>query len=121
VTACNSNESFEQQLARVLKEDPSILSKSIENNPTEYVLALQSILMKVRQEEREKLKANQQNEIKYYLSNPLKPRLTENDLYEGDETATLTIVQYINYNCQFCAQGNLTMQRLRQRYGQRVR
>src|SRR5690606_3001344 len=88
VTACNSNESFEQQLARVLKEDPSILSKSIENNPTEYVLTLQSVLMQVQQQQREQLKANQQKEIKYYLSNPLKPREGANDLFEGDDSAT---------------------------------
>lgn len=121
VTACTSEESFKQRVGRALNEDPSILSNSIEKNPEAYVLALQSVVAHANMQARKEREERREQEIAHYLKRPLNPRRLVNDVYRGNANAPLTIVQYIDFECAYCARGQKIMERIESRYPKKVR
>ena len=42
LASCTSDEKFKQQMSKVLKEDPKILTEAIEKHPAEFITALQN-------------------------------------------------------------------------------
>lgn len=121
VTSCTSEESFKQRVGRALKEDPSILSNSIEKNPEVYISALQSVVAEANIQARKSREERREREIAHYLKRPLNPRRLTNDIYRGNADAPLTIVQYIDFECAFSARGQKIMERLESRYPKKVR
>lgn len=121
VTACTSENSFKQRVGRALNEDPSILSNSIEKNPEAYILALQSVVAQANIRARKEREERREQEIAHYFKRPLNPRRLTDDVYRGNANAPLTIVQYIDFECTFCARGQKIMERLENRYPKQVR
>lgn len=121
LASCTSDDSFKERVGRALSEDPSLLSSTIENNPQMFVMSLQEIVAtaRVRHEEQEKIKREQ--EVESYLRRPLNPRRLANDVFRGNPNAPVTIVQYVDFECGFCARGQKVMKRLENRYGDQIR
>ena len=58
LTACNNDANLKERIAQILKENPDIVTKSIEENPAAYVEAIQKAVSSAQDEmrnERQKL------------------------------------------------------------------
>lgn len=53
--------------------------------------------------------------------NPLKPAIDSKTRIRGDKTAPLTLVEYSDFQCPYCARGYQTVEALRKKYGSKLR
>lgn len=121
VTACTSEKSFKQRVGRALQEDPSILTRAMEENPEVFYLAVQTSVAYANTQRQKQIEEYRKKEIDHYLKRPLNPRYLSNDVYRGNPDAPITIVQYIDFDCGYCRRGQVVMDRLEQTYQNQIR
>ncbi len=72
-----------------------------------------------KQAEMEQKRENEERENAF--KNPLKPALDSKTRFRGDKTAPITLVEYSDFECPFCARGYQTVEALRKKYGSKLR
>ena len=55
------------------------------------------------------------------FKNPLKPALDSKTRFRGDKTAPITLIEYSDFECPFCARGYQTVEALRKKHGTKLR
>lgn len=121
-TSCKeSDNDLRQTLSKSLKENPKILVEIIESNPLQFSEAIQGAFNASREQ---MAKERHERELKdFYQSfeNPLSPEIRSDDVIRGAPEAVLTLVEYIDFECPFCARGYETVQELESRYSGEIR
>lgn len=103
------------QLKQVMEDNPDILYAAIRKNPAKFLDLLEETSQLAKtQREREELEG-------LLKAPPLTPKLDESRLYAGAEKAPITIVEYSDFQCPFCAQGHEVVNRLQATYPTQVR
>ncbi len=107
--------------AKLIADHPEIVTESIKKNPKAYMEALsyaQQQYMQKKQEERAKNElAKREEEFK----NPKKPSTPSNRVYFGKKNAPITIVEYSDFQCGYCARAMETMKQVLKNYPDKVR
>jgi protein-disulfide isomerase len=119
-----SDDELREQVARVIKENPSIVLDVIKENPVEFIDVLQGAVDEARQVYAEEM-ANQQQErreklIEEAFENPLQPVIREDEAIRGNKDAPLVLVEYSDFECPFCSRGFAVVQSLREKYGDQL-
>lgn len=111
----------EQDIANALEKNPELLVQAIEKNPDRILEALYTAQERKREQQakREQVDAEKQKEAEY--QNPKKPVLKESYNYRGAANAAITIVEYSDLQCPFCARGNNTIKELMGKYEGKIR
>ncbi len=115
-TSCITQERFEEKLTKTLIERPEILTKVIENNPDQFVIAFQNAVRKGQQKIVEQRKLDEEIQLKKAFDNPFKPSIRKDELIRGTKGAPLTIVEYSDFECPYCSKGYKTVKTLLEKY-----
>lgn len=121
ITSCSSQSSFKKQLKQAIEEEPAIIFEAIEKNPEQFVNLLQTAVKKAEQQKAANMQKNIEKEIDEKIESPLKPTINKEDILKGSVDAPLTIVEYSDFECPFCARGNQTISNLISKYPGQVR
>ena len=108
-------------LKKLLKDNPEVVTDSIKANPEEYMEALSEAQGKYRQKMLEKRTKDLQVQREEAFDNPKKPELGAKRVYFGKKTAPITIVEYSDFQCPFCARAAKTMEEVLSAYPDEVR
>ena len=121
LASCTSDEKMKQQMAKILKEDPKILTEAIEKHPAEFITALQNAaknaqesMGKVREEEEKK-------KLEESFDKPLVAEIRKDESIRGPKDAPLTLVEYSDFECPFCTRGYTTVMDLMKKYEGKIR
>ena len=121
LASCTSDEKMKQQMAKILKEDPKILTEAIEKHPAEFITALQNAaknaqesMGKVREEEEKK-------KLEESFDKPLEAQIRSDESIRGPKDAPLTLVEYSDFECPFCSRGYQTVMDLMKKYNGKIR
>ncbi len=121
LASCTSDEKMKQQMAKILKEDPKILTEAIEKHPAEFITALQNAaknaqesMGKVREEEEKK-------KLEESFDKPLVAEIRSDESIRGPKDAPLTLVEYSDFECPFCTRGFTTVMDLMKKYPGKIR
>lgn len=119
--SCTSDEKLKQQMAKILKEDPKILTEAIEKNPAEFITALQNAaknaqesMGKIREEEEKK-------KLEESFDKPMTAEIRSDEAIRGPKDAPLTLVEYSDFECPFCSRGYTTVMDLMKKYNGKIR
>ena len=108
-------------LKKMLKDHPEIITESIKNNPEVYMEALadaqRQYMVNRRKKQQEKEVAAREEECK----NPKKPEMADSRVYFGKKDAPITIVEYSDFQCGYCAKVVPTIKRVLKEYPDYVR
>ena len=108
-------------LKKLLKDHPEIVTESIKNNPEIYMEALaeaqRRYMVEKRKKQQEQEMASQEEEFK----NPKKPEMKESRVYFGNKKAPITIVEYSDFQCGYCARAVTTVKKVLKEYPKQVR
>lgn len=102
------------QLKSAMESDPEILYASMRKDPARFIEVVNEVSELARTQKETK-------ELEEGFSDRRTPVLAETRTYDGSKSAPVTIVEYSDFQCGYCAQGHKTVQALREEYGDRVR
>ena len=104
--------------------------KSIESNPDRLAALLfgkemQQAIQKKQQEAQKKqmedMAKKEEEKLKAEFENPKKPKIDSSRAIFGPKTAPITIVEYSDFQCGFCARAYQTLKQVKKTYGDKVR
>ena len=68
-----------------------------------------------------KKKEEERKTLAGYFINPLKPMIRDDETFRGNKNAPITIVEFFDFQCPYCGKGSQTVDKLRERYGEKVK
>lgn len=119
--SCVSDADIKNQVVKVINENPKILVDAIEKNPVQILTALQNA-SKAAQEEMAKQKdAEDQKALAETFEKPLPAEIRPDESIIGPKDAPITLVEYSDFECPFCARGFGTVKELMSKYQGKIR
>jgi protein-disulfide isomerase len=102
------------EVSAILKENPEIIIDVLKKNSSSvYDIVIEG------QEKKQKMAEIQRRVAQ--MKNPLKPEIETNRIIKGNASAPITIVEYSDFQCPYCAVGAKTMEQLFKKYDGRIR
>lgn len=121
LAGCTSDEQLKKQMAKVLKEDPKILTEAIESNPAEFITALQNAAKNAQEEMGKKREEDEKKKLEESFDQPLVAEIRADETFRGPKDAPITLVEYSDFECPFCSRGYQTVMDLMNKYPGKVR
>lgn len=117
MAGCNS----EEQIKKVLKENPDLLIQAVKAKPVEFIDALNEAVKVAQKGEAERRETEEKKQLDDAFNNPLQPSLRGDETYRGGpKDAPLVLVEYSDFECPFCTRGFKTVQGLLSKYGDKI-
>ena len=121
-----------EQIKHLLAENPEVIAAAIEENPQAVLFAIEkdperfmAVVNAAAQAARAKAQAEEARregeEREAEFKDPKLPVLAVDRVYWGQPNAPITIVEYSDFECPYCARGYRTVKDLMVEYGDSVR
>ena len=108
-------------LKKIIKDHPEIITESIKSNPVIYLEALTEAQRAFMQEKRKQQAKDELTRQEGEYKNPKKPDMPDTRVYFGDKKAPITIVEYSDFQCGYCARSVGTVKQVLNTYSGKVR
>lgn len=108
-------------LERLIERNPQILLNAIEKNPEAFMRTFERAAQVARSREDERLNKEEMARREAEFIDPLRPILSADRAFEGNERAPITIVEYSDFQCPYCKAGVGTIADVLERYPGQVR
>ena len=112
---------LKDKMAKILKENPKILTDTIAANPAEFVEAIQKAAKNAQEVLAKRRQEDEKKKLEETFEKPLVPKVRADEAIRGPKDAPLTLVEYSDFECPFCKRGFDTVQALRAKYGDKIR
>ena len=116
LVSCTSDEKLKQQMSKILKEDPKILTEAIEKNPAEFITALQNAAKNAQEEMGKKREEDEKKKLEESFDKPLVAEIRKDESIRGSKDGPITLVEYSDFECPFCTRGFETVMQLMEKY-----
>lgn len=120
LSGCMSDGQFKDKMAKVLKENPEVLTKAIEEHPVEFVDALQGAVKGAQGAIAKKREEEEKKKLEETYDKPLAPVIRSDESIRGKKDAPLLLVEYSDFECPFCTRGYTTVMDLMKKYGDKI-
>lgn len=121
VVSCTSDEKMKQQITKILKDDPKVLTEAIEKHPAEFIDALQKAAKNAQEEMGKKREEDEKKKLEESFDKPLVAEIRSDESIRGPKNAQLTLVEYSDFECPFCSRGYETVVALLKKYEGNIR
>lgn len=116
--SCQVNE---KQLAETLKKHPEILTDAIKANPSKFLDALNEAVKSARVDQEKKRAEDEKKQLEDSFNNPLQAKIRTDELFRGPKDAPLTLIEYSDFQCPYCARGYKVVLSLLEKYKGKIR
>ncbi len=116
-TACTSKD----DLKKMLKENPDIITEAIEANPVKFIDALNNAVKAAQEGEGKRREEEEKKALEDSFNNPLVAEIRADESFRGNKDAPITLVEYSDFECPFCARGFNTVSELLKKYEGKIR
>ena len=113
---CLSDKQLAEKMKKAMKEDPSILTEAVKENPAEFIQALQKAAEDARGELAKKRQEEEEKRFNNSFDQPLQPVIRKDETIRGTRGAPLVLIEYSDFECPFCKRGFETVQSLLKKY-----
>lgn len=118
LAACTPSAS---QLKQAIEKDPSIVFVAIEKDPEKFIEVVNKAAQNAQRNAQAKAQEDETKSRDAEFANPLKPDVEEGRVIFGKADAPITIVEYSDFQCPFCAKGYNTVKQVEAEYKDKVR
>jgi protein-disulfide isomerase len=118
---CMSDAQLKDKMTEVLKKNPDVLTKAIEEHPVEFVDALQNAVKKAQGEIAKRREEDDKKKLEETFDKPLQPEIRADESIRGKKDAPLLLVEYSDFECPFCTRGYQTVMDLMKKYGDKIK
>jgi len=110
-----------EDLKKILKENPDIVTESIKANPGKYIEALNEAVKSAQEGEGKKREEEEKKQLENAFNNPLQAEIRPDENFRGPKDAPITLIEYSDFECPFCSRGFNTVMELMQKYEGKIR
>ena len=121
IVGCTNKTEFKKQLSKTLNENPELLFDIIKKNPAKFMMVVQESAKEAQKDMAQQKKLAQEKKLTEAFENPLKPQIDSSRYIRGPKEAPITIVEYSDFECPFCARGFNTVENLMKKYPGKIR
>jgi protein-disulfide isomerase len=109
---CTSKE----ELKKLMKENPDIVTEAIEANPDKFIDALNNAVKKSQEIMAKRRDEEEGKALEDSFNKPLVPEIRSDEMIRGTKGAPIVLVEYSDFECPFCARGYNTVIELLGKY-----
>ncbi len=116
-TACTSKD----ELKKMMKENPEIITEAIEANPEKFIDALNAAVKVAQEGQGKKREQDEKKALEDSFNNPLQAEIRSDESFRGNASAPITLIEYSDFECPFCSRGYATVMELMKKYEGKIR
>lgn len=116
-TACTTKD----DLKKMIKENPEIITEAIEANPNKFIDALNNAVKAAQEGEGKRREEDEKKALEESFNNPLTAEIRADESFRGPKDAPITLVEYSDFECPFCSRGFNTVMELMKKYEGKIR
>ncbi len=116
-SACTSKD----DLKKMMKENPEIITDAIEANPAKFIEALNKAVKTAQEGEGKKREEEEKKALEDSFNNPLQAEIRSDESFRGAANAPITLIEYSDFECPFCSRGFNTVMELMEKYKGKIR
>jgi protein-disulfide isomerase len=117
VTACTSKD----ELKKLLKENPDIITEAIEANPDKFIDALNNAVKAAQEGQGKKREEEEKKALEESFNTPLVAEIRSDESWRGNKDGPITLIEYSDFECPFCSRGYNTVMELMEKYKGKIR
>ncbi|MBC7428373.1 MAG: thioredoxin domain-containing protein [Bacteriovorax sp.] len=121
LAGCSSDKDMKDQISKVLKENPSILTEAIEKHPAEFITALQNAAKNAQESMGKVREQEEKKQLEESFNKPMVASMRSDEAVRGPKDAVITLVEYSDFECPFCSRGNETVNNLMKKYEGKIK
>lgn len=110
-----------QDVEKVLNDKPEIILDIIKKNPVKFIDALNEAVKVAQGQQAQKRQEEENKKLEESYNNPLMAEIRDDELFRGNKDGDITLVEYSDFECPFCARGFNTVMSLLEKYKGRIR
>ena len=115
--ACTSKD----DLKKMMKENPEIITEAIEANPEKFIDALNNAVKAAQEGQGKKREVDEKKALEDSFNNPVLAEIRSDESFRGDKDAPITLIEYSDFECPFCSRGFNTVMELMEKYKGKIR
>jgi protein-disulfide isomerase len=116
-SACTSKD----DLKKMMKENPEIITDAIEANPAKFIEALNKAVKTAQEGEGKKREEEEKKALEDSFNSPLQAEIRSDESFRGAANAPITLIEYSDFECPFCSRGFNTVMELMEKYKGKIR
>ncbi len=109
------------QLEKTIADNPDIVFNAIKKNPKKFVETVNEAVREAQMSAREDEAKEEQARMEEEFKNPKQPAIEDGRVIFGKKDAPVTIVEYTDFQCPYCARGYNTIKEVLKNYPDQVR
>lgn len=110
-----------EDLKKLLKENPEIVTESIKANPAKYIEALNEAVKSAQEGDGKRREEEEKKQLEGAFNNPLQAEMRADESWRGNKDAPITLIEYSDFECPFCSRGYQTVMELMKKYDGKIR
>ena len=111
----------EETVKKAIEKNPGIVFEAIKKDPSGFMAAVNEAVKKDQEAKQREAAEGETKALEEQFKNPLKPALEEGRHVWGPADAPITIFEYSDFQCPFCARGHNTIEQVKKEYAGKVR
>ena len=119
--SCTSDKQIQEQITKVIKENPKLIAEAIEKNPVEIMTALQNASKAAQEQMAKQQEVDEKKALEETFNKPLVAQIRSDESFLGPKDAPITLVEYSDFECPFCGRGYTTVKELMKKYNGKIR
>ncbi len=116
-SACTSKD----DLKKMIKENPEIITEAIEANPEKFIEALNNAVKASQEGQGKKREEEEKKVLEESFNKPLLAEIRSDESFRGNADAPITLIEYSDFECPFCSRGFNTVMELMEKYKGKIR
>lgn len=116
-SACTSKD----DLKKMIKENPEIITEAIEANPEKFIEALNNAVKASQEGQGKKREEEEKKALEESFNKPLLAEIRSDESFRGNADAPITLIEYSDFECPFCSRGFNTVMELMEKYKGKIR
>lgn len=108
-------------IKKMMKENPDIITEAIEANPEKFIDALNNAVKIAQEGQSKKREDDEKKALEDSFNNPLKAEIRSDESFRGPKDAPITLIEYSDFECPFCSRGFNTVMELMDKYKGKIR
>ncbi len=106
---------------KTIQENPDIVFEAIKSDPAGFMKVVQTAAQEAQKKEMLAAQEKEKQAIEEEFKNPKKPDMGANRAFLGEPSASITIVEYSDFQCPFCQKGADTVEKVMKEYKGKIR